>query len=167
MERALILVMLLLAGCSTVSRGFVVDLQKEEDNIDIVWNNDKTIITVTSPSGIGGGRISNITSLTQNGFVRFQYAYGKRYNNLEAYSISTDNYLCDLSLRHGAMRADCCEIDKLSISGRLKCVENSRKTIHNHRFKLDYDFLEVPIPQEIFERIPKWLRLRWIDAYRG
>jgi hypothetical protein len=137
-------------------------LDKPEDKIDVSEENYALVFTITSPSGIDGGAIKTPGGISRNAYVRFQHGEGKRYLYLENYTISSNNCACDLSIHYGFLKGECCSVGENS-----KCIEDTRIKEGECLWKVDCEYLEIPVPQELIDAEPEYIEMDWVDAYRG
>ncbi len=133
-------------------------LKKAEDAVEIRKEEKRTVIAVTSKSGIGEVKVTLTEGRWPRDVVlRLQYAKDRGFSTLEGFGLRTSRLSVDGSLRtSGSM-----ELYFLSPEGKAETVAGKV----NVKVEVRDGALEVTLPAHLLTGA-KEVNFHWIDAYR-
>jgi len=149
---------------------FLVTIRKADDRVLVRLDGERAIVTVTSPSGIGGATITRegerwpgsiVFRLRLRGLERLRIGTGK--GTLSASVSSSGDHRTILSFSEGGK-------EEVSIDRRSPYwTEISILDAQGHPAKeipLKDGVFEVTLPRALFVSNPPTITLDWIDFYR-
>jgi hypothetical protein len=157
------------AAAADAQSAFNITTKKSEDRVVVSAAEDRTIFTVTSPSGIGSATIA-----PKDGTWPKSVTLRLRLSGLESLSIASDKttWAAEVS-SHGDGKA----MLRLIEDGKEKPVEKDKpywteiKIIDSQgkaakQMPLKDGYFELIVPAELLQGRPKSLAISWIDFYR-
>ena len=144
---------------------YKVKVHKAADSVVAQKEKDRTVLVVTSESGIGGADILLASGeWPENVTLRFLYSKGKGFRTLEDIRLSTDRVVVQGTQKASGRMPFCFagpddKVDVIEPGGR-EAAGFLDLRVHHGKAALD-----VTLPANMLRRSSN-LRLSWIDAYR-
>jgi hypothetical protein len=144
----------------------VVDVRKAADSVVARAEKDRTVVVVTSESGIGGATILPAGGeWPENVTLRFQYAEGKGFHSLEDVRLSTDRVVVEGAEKMSGRMPFCFagpDSDKRDV---IQPGGRTAAGLLDVRVRRTEAVMDVTLPAHLLRGSTR-LRVAWIDAYR-
>ena len=153
-------------------RSLKIATRKPEDRVKCSAKGDRLILSVTSPSGIGGAKIQP----GPNGWPKKKRLVVRLYlRGLESLSISNGKVRLAVEVQSHGERRQLLHLweGKKETSLDAKSPYWTKARVFNADDKPTKGspekggYLEMPIPRVLLKDNPESLEIRWIDFYRG